>query len=49
MPFDNLPEQQVNKAVALLHNRSRKSLDYQPPQAVFESGIIDQQKVALRI
>jgi IS30 family transposase len=39
MPFDNLSEQQVNKAVALLNNRPRKSLDYQTPQAVFESGI----------
>lgn len=49
MAFDNLSEQQVNKAVALLNNRPRKSLDYQTPQAVFESGIIQQRKVALRI
>lgn len=49
MAFDNLSEQQVNKAVALLNNRPRKSLDYKTPQAVFESGIINQQKVALRI
>jgi IS30 family transposase len=49
MRFDNLKEEQVNKAVALLNNRPRKSLDYQTPQAVFESGIIQQQKVALRI
>ncbi len=49
MPFDNLKEEQVNKAVALLNNRPRKSLNYQTPQAVFESGIINQKKVALRI
>ena len=49
MAFDNLSEQQVNKAVALLNNRPRKSLDYQTPKMVFESGIINQQKVALRI
>ncbi|CAC9439403.1 hypothetical protein BSPLISOX_2789 [uncultured Gammaproteobacteria bacterium] len=49
MAFDNLSEQQVNKAVALLNNRPRKSLDYQTPLAVLESGIIQQQKVALRI
>lgn len=49
MRFDNLKEEQVNKAVALLNNRPRKSLNYQTPQAVFESGIINQQKVALRI
>lgn len=49
MSFDKLKEEQVNKAVALLNNRPRKSLGYQTPQAVFESGIINQQKVALRI
>ena len=49
MPFDNLKEEQVNKAVALLNNRPRKSLNYQTPKMVFESGIINQQKVALRI
>ena len=49
MPFDNLEEEQVNKAVALLNNRPRKSLNYQTPKMVFESGIINQQKVALRI
>jgi IS30 family transposase len=49
MAFDNLSEQQVNKAVALLNSRPRKSLNYQTPQAVFESGIIQQQKVAFRI
>ena len=49
MPFDNLSEDQVNKAVALLNNRPRKSLNYQTPQAVFESGIINQKEVALRI
>lgn len=49
MSFDKLKEEQVNKAVALLNNRPRKSLNYQTPQAVFESGIINQQKVALRI
>jgi IS30 family transposase len=49
MAFDNLSEQQVNKAVALLNNRPRKSLDYQTPLTVLESGIIQQQKVALRI
>ncbi len=49
MRFDNLKEKQVNKAVALLNNRPRKSLGYQTPLAVFESCIINQQKVALRI
>jgi IS30 family transposase len=49
MAFDNLSEQQVNKAVALLNSRPRKSLNYQTPQAVFKSGIIQQQEVALRI
>jgi IS30 family transposase len=49
MTFDNLSQKQVNKATALLNNRPRKSLDYQTPQAVFESGIIQQQEVALRI
>jgi IS30 family transposase len=34
MAFDNLSEQQVNKAVALLNNRPRKSLDYQTPLTV---------------
>ncbi|MBW5290483.1 MAG: hypothetical protein Rsou_1621 [Candidatus Ruthia sp. Asou_11_S2] len=33
----------------LLNNQPRKSPDYQTPQAVFESGIINQQKVALCI
>jgi IS30 family transposase len=49
MRFDNITDEQVNKAVALLNNRPRKSLDYQTPQAVFKSGIIHQSKVALRI
>lgn len=49
MSFDKLKEEQVNKAVSLLNNRPRKSLNYQTPQAVFESGIMQQQKVALRI
>ena len=49
MRLDNIADKQVNKAVALLNSRPRKSLDYQTPQAVFESGIINQQKVALRI
>ncbi|CAC9435263.1 hypothetical protein [bacterium endosymbiont of Bathymodiolus sp. 5 South] len=48
MVFDNLSEQQVNKAVALSNNRPRKNLDYQTPLKVFESGIIQQQKVALK-
>lgn len=49
MSFDTLSNDTLNKAVALLNNRPRKSLNYQTPQAVFESGIINQQKVALRI
>jgi len=49
MRFDNITDEQVNKAVALLNNRPRKVLNYKTPKAVFESGIINQQKVALRI
>jgi IS30 family transposase len=49
MRFDDLSENQVNKAVALLNNRPRKRLNYQTPKSVFESVIINQQKVALRI
>lgn len=49
MRFDNLKQRQVNKAVALLNNRPRKCLDYQTPQAAFESSMINTQNVALRI
>ncbi|SMN16778.1 hypothetical protein CRYPA_472 [uncultured Candidatus Thioglobus sp.] len=33
----------------LLNDKPRKVLSYKTPKAIFESGIINQQKVALRI
>ncbi|SMN16226.1 hypothetical protein CRYPA_74 [uncultured Candidatus Thioglobus sp.] len=41
MRFDNITNEQVNKAVALLNDKPRKVLSYKTPKVVFESGIIN--------
>jgi len=47
--FDNLSQKQVNKALALLNNRPRKSLDCQTSKVAFELGTIQPKKFAFRI
>jgi IS30 family transposase len=42
-------EKEAFRASDLMNNKPRKSLGYQTPLAVFELGVINQQKVALRI
>jgi IS30 family transposase len=42
--FDNLSQKQVNKALALLSNRPRKSLDCQTSKVAFELDTIQPKK-----